>query len=161
MQPLAEPLSRVERVAEQIGSGVEVHAVFDHEPPIIPDDILTNPDATDGLVSGSNRTLSPLIGLPALTVPAGFTSTDLPVGIDLLGPFTEELLFQIGYAYEQSTMHRRAPTATRRSRDPDTAARRSEPRRSNTSGSWGPRVDALPSAWMAARQWPGGSPSPS
>jgi amidase len=84
-----------------------------HEPPIIPDDILTNPNATNGVLTGTNRYLSPMIGFPALAVPAGFTSTNLPVGIDLLGrPFTEEMLFQVGYAYEQGTKHRKPPSTT-------------------------------------------------
>ncbi len=86
------------------------YATFDLEPPVIPDDQLTNPDATEDLASGSNRSLSPLTGFPALSVPAGFTTEDLPVGIDLLGrPYEEELLFQLAYAYEQGTMHRQPP----------------------------------------------------
>ena len=90
-----------------------VYATIDHEAPVIPDDILTNPDATRGIISASNTSLSPLTGFPALTVPAGFTSTKLPVGIELLGrPFTEETLFQMGYAYEQGTKHRKAPSTT-------------------------------------------------
>ncbi|MEX2007618.1 MAG: Asp-tRNA(Asn)/Glu-tRNA(Gln) amidotransferase subunit GatA [Candidatus Levyibacteriota bacterium] len=45
-----------------------------------------------------------LAGIPALSVPAGLTSDKLPVGIQILGPqFSEEKLFQIGHAYEQST----------------------------------------------------------
>jgi Asp-tRNA(Asn)/Glu-tRNA(Gln) amidotransferase A subunit family amidase len=88
-----------------------VYPVAYHEPPVIPDDILTNPDATNGVLTGTNRYLSPMIGFPALAVPAGFTSTNLPVGIDLLGrPFTEEMLVQIGYAYEQGTKHRKPPS---------------------------------------------------
>jgi Asp-tRNA(Asn)/Glu-tRNA(Gln) amidotransferase A subunit family amidase len=84
-----------------------------HEPPVIPDDILTNPDATNGVLTGTNRYLSPSIGFPDLAVPAGFTSTNLPVGIDLLGrPFTEETLLQLGYAYEQGTNHRKPPSTT-------------------------------------------------
>ena len=87
------------------------YATFDHEPPVIPDDQLVNPEATEDLISGSNRSLSPMLGFPALAVPAGFTTEQLPVGIDLLGrPFDEELLFQLAYAYEQGTMHRVAPT---------------------------------------------------
>lgn len=83
------------------------HATYDLEPTVLPEDLLTNPDATEGISSGSNRSLSPLLGFPALTVPAGFTSASLPVGIDLLGrPYTEELLFELAYAYEQGTVHR-------------------------------------------------------
>jgi Asp-tRNA(Asn)/Glu-tRNA(Gln) amidotransferase A subunit family amidase len=48
-------------------------------------------------------------------VPAGFTTDDLPVGLEFLGrPFTEEMLLGFGYAFEQATNHRRpAPTAPR------------------------------------------------
>lgn len=42
-----------------------------------------------------------LAGIPGLSVPIGFIN-DLPVGMQILGPqFSEELLFQIGHAYEQ------------------------------------------------------------
>lgn len=43
-----------------------------------------------------------LVGIPGLTVPVGFVD-GLPVGMQILGPhFSEELLFQVGHAYEQS-----------------------------------------------------------
>jgi aspartyl-tRNA(Asn)/glutamyl-tRNA(Gln) amidotransferase subunit A len=48
-----------------------------------------------------------LAGIPGLSIPVGFVPSpdsgqvDLPVGIQILGPqFSEELLFQVGYAYE-------------------------------------------------------------
>ncbi len=90
-----------------------VYATFDHQPSLIAHDAETNPDPDDDYGWGDNRSLSPAIGFPALTVPAGFTSDDLPVGLELLSrPFTEEMLLGLGYAYEQGTMHRRpAPTA--------------------------------------------------
>jgi aspartyl-tRNA(Asn)/glutamyl-tRNA(Gln) amidotransferase subunit A len=52
-----------------------------------------------------------LAGIPGLSIPVGFTINDLPVGIQLLGPqFSEELLFQVGYAYQQATdWHQRRP----------------------------------------------------
>lgn len=44
-----------------------------------------------------------LAGIPGLSLPAGFIK-GLPVGMQILGPqFSEERLFQIGYAYEQVT----------------------------------------------------------
>ncbi|TNC18268.1 amidase [Georgenia sp. 311] len=86
------------------------HATFDHEAPVIPADQLTNPDATAGLRQGSNRNLAPVTGFPALAVPAGFTTAGIPVGIDLLGrPWSEAVLFEMAYAYEQGTQHRTAP----------------------------------------------------
>ena len=44
-----------------------------------------------------------IAGIPGLSVPAGFCD-GLPVGMQILGkPFSEEVLFHIGYAYEQAT----------------------------------------------------------
>jgi Asp-tRNA(Asn)/Glu-tRNA(Gln) amidotransferase A subunit family amidase len=52
-------------------------------------------------------------GLPALVVPAGVNSEGLPISIEFLGrPFSEEVLFRLGYAYEQATNHRIVPTLT-------------------------------------------------
>jgi len=43
-------------------------------------------------------------GVPALSVPCGFTQSGLPVGMQVIGPhFSESLLFQVGAAYEQVT----------------------------------------------------------
>ena len=90
-----------------------VYATFDHSPALIPQDVMTNLDAEDEYSKGSNRSLSPAMGFPALSVPAGFTSEGLPSGIEFLGrPFTEGLLFGFGYAYEQRTMHPRPPDLT-------------------------------------------------
>lgn len=54
-------------------------------------------------------------GSPALSVPAGFTATGLPVGLQIVGPHRADLLvLQIGHAFEQTTgygMHR--PPLTR------------------------------------------------
>ena len=62
---------------------------------------------------GNNRRLSPILGFPAMTVPAGFTTDGLPVGIEFLArPFAEALLLKLGYAYEQGTHHRRPPALT-------------------------------------------------
>ena len=45
-----------------------------------------------------------LAGVPGLAVPCGFTRELLPVGFQLIGPhFSEQLLFQAGYAYQQVT----------------------------------------------------------
>jgi aspartyl-tRNA(Asn)/glutamyl-tRNA(Gln) amidotransferase subunit A len=51
------------------------------------------------------------LGLPGLTVPAGFAANGLPVGFQLVGrPFDEATLFAAGHAYQQATeWHRRVP----------------------------------------------------
>jgi aspartyl-tRNA(Asn)/glutamyl-tRNA(Gln) amidotransferase subunit A len=44
-----------------------------------------------------------IAGIPGLSIPAGF-ARGLPVGMQILGkPFGEEVLFHIGFAYEQAT----------------------------------------------------------
>ncbi|MEN9217361.1 MAG: Asp-tRNA(Asn)/Glu-tRNA(Gln) amidotransferase subunit GatA [Gloeomargarita sp. HHBFW_bins_162] len=52
-----------------------------------------------------------LAGLPALSVPCGFTSTRLPIGLQVIGNvFEETLILQIAHAYEQSTAwHQQVP----------------------------------------------------
>ncbi|NNL79980.1 MAG: amidase [Flavobacteriaceae bacterium] len=48
-------------------------------------------------------------GYPNITVPMGFIN-ELPVGISFFGrAWSEPLLIEIAYAYEQGTMHRKAP----------------------------------------------------
>jgi len=48
-------------------------------------------------------------GYPNITVPMGFVG-ELPVGMSIFGQaWTEPLLLEIAYAFEQGTKHRRAP----------------------------------------------------
>ncbi len=45
-----------------------------------------------------------LAGLPAISVPCGFTSSGLPIGMQIIGrAFDEEMLFKIGFAYQSNT----------------------------------------------------------
>jgi aspartyl-tRNA(Asn)/glutamyl-tRNA(Gln) amidotransferase subunit A len=45
-----------------------------------------------------------LAGLPALSVPCGFTAAGLPIGLQLIGKaFDESTLFRVAHAYEQAT----------------------------------------------------------
>lgn len=43
------------------------------------------PTGLGGVQTGENSLLSPVTGLPAVTLPAGFTEAGLPVGLELLG----------------------------------------------------------------------------
>jgi amidase len=58
----------------------------------------------------NSQGLIPAAGLPAITVPMGFTYGALPAGLQIAGrPYAEGLLFRLAYAYEQGTRHRRPP----------------------------------------------------
>jgi aspartyl-tRNA(Asn)/glutamyl-tRNA(Gln) amidotransferase subunit A len=53
-----------------------------------------------------------LAGIPGISLPCGFGSTGLPIGLQIIGkPFDEETLLQVAYAFEQQTdYHRRKPS---------------------------------------------------
>ena len=61
--------------------------------------------------SGDNsQRVAPATGMPAITVPMGFTEGVHPAGLQILArPYAEGLLFRYAYAYEQGTGHRRLP----------------------------------------------------
>lgn len=62
---------------------------------------------------GSNCSLSANSGLPALSMPVGFTSNGLPVGLELLGGFLQDAeLLAIAQPYESAMSSRRAPSTT-------------------------------------------------
>lgn len=58
----------------------------------------------------NSQIIAPHTGQPALTVPMGFTSNNLPAGIQFLGRmFDEPTLIKLTYSYEQGTKHRKPP----------------------------------------------------
>jgi amidase len=78
--------------------------------------ITTGPAACIDLVNGEYGTgpgysgPAAMAGYPHLTVPMGYVH-GLPVGLSLVGaPYKEAELLALGYAYEQATRHRKAPT---------------------------------------------------
>ncbi|HTZ11731.1 MAG TPA: Asp-tRNA(Asn)/Glu-tRNA(Gln) amidotransferase subunit GatA [Candidatus Margulisiibacteriota bacterium] len=45
-----------------------------------------------------------LAGLPAISIPCGFSKSGLPIGLQIMAkPFAEETLFKVAYVYEQAT----------------------------------------------------------
>lgn len=52
-----------------------------------------------------------LSGIPSLSIPCGFDTQGLPIGLQIMAkPFDEETLFRVAYTYEQNTdWHKRRP----------------------------------------------------
>jgi Asp-tRNA(Asn)/Glu-tRNA(Gln) amidotransferase A subunit family amidase len=62
---------------------------------------------------GTNCSLSAHSGLPALSVPAGFTSDGVPIGMEFLGgAFEEQTLLSLGLATERTLNLRQTPFST-------------------------------------------------
>ena len=58
----------------------------------------------------NSQVLSPQSGLPAITVPMGYTYDTLPAGLTFLGKlFDEPAIIKYAYAFEQATKHRHPP----------------------------------------------------
>ncbi len=58
----------------------------------------------------NSQRVAPATGMPAITVPMGFTEGIHPAGLQILArPYGEGLLFRLAYAYERGTRHRRPP----------------------------------------------------
>ncbi len=58
----------------------------------------------------NSQIIAPSTGMPAATVPMGFTYGSLPAGLQILArPWDEGVIFRLAYAYEQATHHRRPP----------------------------------------------------
>jgi len=73
-------------------------------------------DAEETVDSAVSRFDAPfnLLGLPALTVPCGFSNAGLPIGMQIVGrAFDESTVLRVGYAYENATdWHSRFPDIT-------------------------------------------------
>jgi amidase len=95
------------RLFAEIGVDVLVYPTVQVIPP-------TFKDLSDGLYTcltfPTNTVIASQAGLPALSVPAGFTEQGLPVGLEIVGrPFSEERLLQFAADVEPVLDARRAP----------------------------------------------------
>lgn len=64
----------------------------------------TNPENEDLRDCTENNTPFDVNGLPAITVPCGFTPKGLPVGLQIVGPnFSEGKILALAHAYQQAT----------------------------------------------------------
>lgn len=83
-----------------------VFKTVEHQPTLIRDGL--NPPYYNQRGTTSLNTF--LIHAAAMSVPAGFTTDHLPVGITFFGrPFSEPTLLRLAYSYEQATHHRKPP----------------------------------------------------
>lgn len=58
----------------------------------------------------NSQIIAPHTGQPAFTVPMGYTSGNLPAGLQFLGRmYAEPTLIKLSYSYEQGTKHRKPP----------------------------------------------------
>jgi Asp-tRNA(Asn)/Glu-tRNA(Gln) amidotransferase A subunit family amidase len=79
--------------------------VASHPPKLNGDRNTTPTGATTWIASG--------LHWPAAVVPMGYTYEDLPSGLQIIGrPWSEALLIEIAYAYEQAAHHRKPPATT-------------------------------------------------
>jgi hypothetical protein len=66
--------------------------------------------ATEEYMGDNSQLIAPATGMPAASVPMGYTYGGLPAGLQILArPYDEGVLFRLAYAYEQGTRHRRPP----------------------------------------------------
>lgn len=62
------------------------------------------------LMGSHGAELGAKAGYPSVTVPAGYTKAGQPVGLTFVGrAFSEAVLLELAYDYEQATHHRRSP----------------------------------------------------
>jgi aspartyl-tRNA(Asn)/glutamyl-tRNA(Gln) amidotransferase subunit A len=73
------------------------------------------PAGGGGAAGFRNTSYFSFYGLPAISVPCGFTAAGLPIGLQISGaPFAEGTVFALAHAYEQATQwHTRRPALNR------------------------------------------------
>ncbi|MFB3068391.1 MAG: amidase, partial [Acidobacteriota bacterium] len=104
-----ELMTRVLKVMADHQLDAIVHKSIEHQPTLIKDGV--NPPYVSS--QGAPHLNTFLVFVPTITVPAGFSSDQLPAGISFLGrPYNERTLIKLAYSYEQATLHRRPPDST-------------------------------------------------
>jgi Asp-tRNA(Asn)/Glu-tRNA(Gln) amidotransferase A subunit family amidase len=77
----------------------------------------TPPVAGDERIEPTTLAETSIAGIPAVTVPAGYFASGAPFSLVVFGaPWREAELIGMAFAYEQATLHRRAPKLERAAR---------------------------------------------
>ena len=83
-----------------------VHKSVEHQPTLISQGM--NPPYVSS--KGAPTLATFLVFVSAITVPAGFTTDNLPIGITFMGrEYSDPTMIKLAYAYEQATRHRKPP----------------------------------------------------
>ena len=79
--------------------------------PIPPFNFEEKSDPLSMYLADVNTVTVNMAGVPAISVPCGFTKEKMPIGLQLIAPqFAEQQLLQVAYAYEQATeWHKAVP----------------------------------------------------
>jgi aspartyl-tRNA(Asn)/glutamyl-tRNA(Gln) amidotransferase subunit A len=82
-------------------------------PPVVGEVYVQSADLHEHVIDAFLRFNIPydLTGMPAITVPCGFSSSGLPIGLQIAGrAFDEETVLRVAHSYEQATdWHARQP----------------------------------------------------
>lgn len=93
----------IESVMDQLGLDAIIYPSWNNRPATIA-------NFEDEYKGDNSQVIAPHTGQPAFTVPMGFTSGNLPAGIQFLGRmYAEPTLIKLSYSYEQGTKHRKKP----------------------------------------------------
>ena len=107
MQAQDELMIAVMKLMADANVDAIVHKTVEHQPTLISEGI-GEPYYN---MRGTTHLNTFLIYVPSISVPAGFTSDGLPVGITFLGrPYTDATMVKLAYAYERATGHRQPPS---------------------------------------------------
>jgi aspartyl-tRNA(Asn)/glutamyl-tRNA(Gln) amidotransferase subunit A len=104
-------------LAAHIAATSRVHAMLAPAAPVpaptIAESDIGNSPGAEAVIQRLTRFTRPInyLGLPSLSIPAGFTGKGLPIGMQLIGrSFEEATLLTIGAAFQRATdFHERAP----------------------------------------------------
>jgi amidase len=102
-------MTNILKVMADNGLDAIVHKSVEHQPTLTRDGV--NPPYVNNKGIPTFNTF--LVYCSVITVPSGFTTDNLPVGITFFSrPYSEPTLLKLAYAYEQATHHRVPPKTT-------------------------------------------------